>query len=347
MSMTKSRLKEMAKDLGIVRWNDKTISAMNKSNLADAIEANQGTSPPPTSKKRQSRSRKTPKRVTEEVVVEEDLVETPESEESISVVSSPESPCYGGKTEDEIKGASLDELRALMSEAGLNKGEGSPKNLEDIQGYLCEMERNKRCDPANKVLCDGDLVCDSTISPGVCVSPQFATKRERGGLESIEYKGKKIIGTPATLMQISSQLGIQSPIDVLTDGSIVPTPFSDNQLLEKMYEMDDPELQAFCRSSPRAADLCRNETFWRSRLEIKYGIKQKKEKQSWKQAYIQAYQERRKIKPREQPAIPVMDKSEEDELAAFLKEINQTDNMDIGKIAASQREVFKCLALAP
>ncbi len=115
--------------------------------------------------------------------------------------------CQGG-SEDDLKKMSPTQLKAILTEAGVTKG--VPVTKAGKIEYLCALKNNgTRCDPENRVWCDGDLVCDSSNSPGVCLSPDVATAHG-SNLTSWEYEGKTILGTSKAITALKKNLGAKN-----------------------------------------------------------------------------------------------------------------------------------------
>jgi len=96
---------------------------------------------------------------------------------------------------------SLKDLRKTVHSRGIKSG--LPRSKQGIVDYLCAAEENGRCGPVAGKWCEGELICDVSNSPGVCVSPSQTDHHSMG---TLDYQGKKIIGTIAAITALKKAL---------------------------------------------------------------------------------------------------------------------------------------------
>jgi hypothetical protein len=95
----------------------------------------------------------------------------------------------------------VEELRALLDKAGVKAGR--PADKQGMVEYLCALKENERCNIPQGVQCEDGLVCDASNAPGVCISPELASKNK---FSEIMVNGRKIIGTKAALDALQRKL---------------------------------------------------------------------------------------------------------------------------------------------
>jgi hypothetical protein len=125
------------------------------------------------------------------------------------IVPTGEKNCYKGYTLTQLELMKNSELTKLFGkEGGLNL-RGAPKRRDEMIGYLCSVEQNRRCTSPDWE-CDGDLVCDASNQPGegVCIPSDLADKRN---FETIMWKGKRIIGNPSAMKALKKALSPKVP----------------------------------------------------------------------------------------------------------------------------------------
>jgi hypothetical protein len=206
-----------------------------------------------------------------------------------------------------------------------------------MREYLCAVEKNARCDPDKEVWCNGDLICDASNTPGVCISPELAGRRT--SLTSIELPGgRKVIGSLKTIQDLQGKYQPSARKDFF-DGQ------GDNLVITDMLSLDDKTLTVMCETNARMAEICSRDSFWEQRLAFKYGETSKKPNQTWKQAYVARYRSDRKTQSQTPP--PSMDMGEVQRLEEFLQNVNDPSKTEISELAGSIREVAVCLGMIP
>lgn len=220
----KQELLEIADELGIEKWNNKSIKYQKNSDIIDAIIY----SSPDVAE------------VKEPIIIVEEETQTP------VIVVETEEPQY---TYDELLSKSKKELLKLAENYGvekwLNKGikyHNKPEIVDAIIDYVGEKKvaipsviatetpikvvspikmiskqpsdilnliYQKRqelinaieCNPTQNKFCSDDNVCDTTQTPNVCISKEEGEYRDKHeeDTELVEYNGKKILGTKSSL----------------------------------------------------------------------------------------------------------------------------------------------------
>ena len=87
--------------------------------------------------------------------------------------------------------------------------------MDDLQEYVEAAEKDKRCDPKNRKMCEGELVCDASDRPGVCISPKLAASRveDDSRIDFADLDGVRIIGTHKAIAKLKKQHSV-TPADV-------------------------------------------------------------------------------------------------------------------------------------
>ena len=118
--------------------------------------------------------------------------------------------CPGGVVSSNLANKTVVEIKDLLKQSNIISG--IPKKKADLTSYLCAVENNKRCDPKNNVSCDSGYTCDTSNTPGICISDKFAGDRISAGdnIEEFIFNGRKIIGTKKAINDLKnygSQIG--------------------------------------------------------------------------------------------------------------------------------------------
>jgi len=118
--------------------------------------------------------------------------------------------CPGGVVSGNLANKTVVEIKDLLKQSNIISG--IPKKKADLTSYLCAVENNKRCDPKNNVSCDSGYTCDTSNTPGICISDKFAGDRISAGdnIEEFIFNGRKIIGTKKAINDLKnygSQIG--------------------------------------------------------------------------------------------------------------------------------------------
>jgi len=216
----KKELLEIAEELGIEKWNNKSLKYQNNSVIVDAIVS----------------SSPIVEDIKEPVIILEEGKETP-----VIVVESVE-PQY---TYDELMSKSKKELLKLAENYGIEKWlnknikyHNKPEIVDAIIDYVGEKKVSipteipikaispvkmiskqpsdilnliyqKRqelinaieCNPIANKFCSDNNVCDTTQTPNVCISKEEGEYRYKNeeDTEFVEYNGKKILGSKSSI----------------------------------------------------------------------------------------------------------------------------------------------------
>ena len=220
--------------------------------------------------------------------------------------SSPEGKkCYDGNTYEELIAKKSAELKILLEKAGVKSGR--PISKTEMAGYLCDIAQNKRCDLENDIECDGDLVCDASNNPGVCVSPKFVNQKTT----SMMWGGKKIIGTKIALVKLQKLLDMKKK-------ELEQEPEQEPEQESEEPEEEIEEEIVYVPSKPsKPAD----------------GTKVKTPQKTTTPKPISS-------KPKDGEEV-----IESADIEEILRQIQQGKGEEIGELAATQAAVLKCLGL--
>ena len=223
--------------------------------------------------------------------------------------SSPEGKkCYDGNTYEELIVKKSAELKILLEKAGVKSGR--PISKTEMAGYLCDIAQNKRCDLENDIECDGDLVCDASNNPGVCVSPKFVNQKTT----SMMWGGKKIIGTKIALVKLQKLLDMKKK--------------------EPEQEPEEPE---------ETEEEPEEEPEEEIEEEIVYvPPKPSKPADGTKVKTPKKIPTPKPISPKPKDGEEVIESADIEEI---LRQIQQGKGEEIGELAATQAAVLKCLGL--
>ena len=75
-----------------------------------------------------------------------------------------------------------------------------PRSKDGQFAYLCAI--GNECDPENKKLCDGELVCDTRHEKSVCVPSDSISRK----MDKLIFEGKEIIGDSDTIAKLKTIL---------------------------------------------------------------------------------------------------------------------------------------------
>jgi hypothetical protein len=125
----------------------------------------------------------------------------------------------GGRFDSYMRMSPLKLRNALKGEGVSNPPVGRGAQVD----YLCAMQKNGRCSPEDGQDCGEGFVCDTSATPGVCLTEEQADARRLD--EYIMPNGRKVIGTPEALAALRARLEATVPTPTPTpDTPPSPTP---------------------------------------------------------------------------------------------------------------------------
>ena len=105
-------------------------------------------------------------------------------------------------TKDNLSEMSESELRKILKKHGIKKGV-SKQNKDILIQYVLAAQENDKCDPVKDEMCKGDLVCDASNTPGVCISKDYVGHHS---MDIWNYKGHQIIGSKDPIQALKKKL---------------------------------------------------------------------------------------------------------------------------------------------
>jgi len=105
-------------------------------------------------------------------------------------------------TEDELSEMSPSDLRKILKKHGIKKGV-SKQSKDALIQYVLAVQENDQCDPVKGKWCKGDLVCDASNTPGVCISKDYV---DHHAMDIWNYKGHQIIGSKDPIESLKKKL---------------------------------------------------------------------------------------------------------------------------------------------
>jgi len=131
--------------------------------------------------------------------------------------------CPGGVVTSNLANKTVVEIKDLLKQSNIVSG--IPKKKSDLISYLCAVENNKRCEPKNNVDCDGGYTCDTSNTPGICISDKFAGDRIAGdNIEEFIFNGRKIIGTKKAINDLKNYSAKNGPVPEQAEKKKRPPP---------------------------------------------------------------------------------------------------------------------------
>lgn len=271
----------------------------------------------------------------EEEVEEEAETEPYESEEEIGDEDADER-CMGHTFANLIKMDSK-EIDKVFRKNGIKEGIPADRN-EQIE-YLCSLDKQGRCNPAENKWCKSGFVCDVNNTPGVCVSNDFMNS---AGSEFYEGKdktmerwftpdGHAIIGTSNAIAKVQEMYSGAPSEDDMGQAQ--------EDLLEYAQNVSDDELKVLIDTNTFIRDIVEDDGFWRTRLESRYPEDVKKPTETWRQAY-------RRVSKKKPSMAKMPEEGEEvPDIGDLFANVDADSQPNLDDIDATRRQIFACFGI--
>lgn len=150
-------------------------------------------------------------------------------------------PCFGNTTKEELLEKKIDELKDLMTQAGIIKSQ--PSNSKAAADYLCA----PTCNPESPD-CPADTICDVSNNPGRCVPEDMANNRLKNysrTMTKTQIGGKDVFGTKEAVEALLRIVNKEQPT-VATQPQLQPIqrvteqPMSGNLVLVPISSQNAP-----------------------------------------------------------------------------------------------------------